>query len=145
MDRKKFNVEKYLAGNTNNIITNKELYKMAKKSKGLIIPFLGKLNSKVPFKIKQKRVINKLFFGNLKPYPATAGNPLFKKEIFEKVKFRQRDKRIWPSFVGRGADRDFNFQIAETFKNSIVVKVPLYMWRQDPKNFDFGKYEKYIY
>jgi glycosyltransferase involved in cell wall biosynthesis len=141
---KSFDVGKYLNDNPDNIITNKELYKMAKKTKGFIIPFLGKLNSKIPFEIKTKRVINKLFFGNLKPYPASGNCPLVKKDVFEKVKFRQRDKRVWPSFVGRGADRDFNFQVAETFKNSIVVKIPLYMWRQDPKDFNFKKIEKYI-
>ena len=141
---KSFDVERYLIDNPNNIITCKELYKIAKKSKGVIIPFLGKLNSKIPSEFKTKRIINKLFFGNLNPYPAAANSPLFKKEIIEKVKFRQRNYRIWPSFVGRGADRDFNFQVAETFKNSIVVKVPLYMWRQNPKDFNFNKFEKYI-
>lgn len=141
---KSFDAETYLIDNPNNIITCKKLYELAKKSKGFIIPFLGKLNSKIPFEFKQKRILNKLFFGNLKPYPAAANSPLFKKEVFDKVKFRSRDKRIWPSFVGRGADRDFNFQVAETFKNSVVIKVPLYMWRQDSKGFDFNKYKKYI-
>ncbi|PCI30371.1 hypothetical protein COB55_00180 [Candidatus Wolfebacteria bacterium] len=141
---KKFDVEKYLADNPDHITNSEELYKMAKKAKGIIIPFLGKLNSKIPFGLKTSRVINKLFFGNLDPYPAAANSPLFKKEIFKKVKFRQTQYRIWPSFVGRGADRDFNFQIAETFKNSVVIKAPLYMWRQDPNKFNFKEFEKYI-
>ena len=141
---KRFDVEQYFTNNQENIITAEEIYKMAKKSKGFIIPILGKLNSKIPFEFKTKRIINKLFWRNLQPYPAAANSPLFKKEIIEKVKFRKLQDRIWSSFTGRGADRDFNFQIAETFKNSVVVKIPLYMWRQDAKDFDFNKYEKYI-
>ncbi len=141
---KKFDVERYLADNPNYLIGPRELREMAKKTKGVMPKLLGRFHSKVPFSVKTARVLNKLFFGNLQPYPGAANSPLFKREVAEKVKFRPRDERVWPSFVGRGADRDFNFQVAETFRNSVVVKVPLYMWRQDPKGFDFGKYEKYI-
>ncbi len=141
---KKFDVERYLTDNPDYLIKPGELRRLAKKTKGILPKLLGKFHSKIPFKLKTARILNRLFFGKLNPYPAAANSPLFKKEVAEKVKFRPRDERVWPSFTGRGADRDFNFQVAETFGNSVVVKVPLYMWRQNSEGFDFGKYKKYI-
>jgi hypothetical protein len=80
----------------------------------------------------------------LESYPGTGNSPLFKRAVIEKVKFRQLKDRIWSSFTGRGADRDFNFQVAETFKNSITVYLPLYLWRVNKQNPRYEKYEKYI-
>ncbi|MFC1801919.1 glycosyltransferase family 2 protein [Patescibacteria group bacterium] len=121
-------INKFIKENKDIIIDSTTINKLAKKTKGVIIPFLGNFYKKIPFKIKTIRVINKLFFGSLEPYPASGNCPLVKKEVFEKVRFRQRDERVWPSFVGRGADRDFNFQVAETFKDNVIYKIPLYLW-----------------
>ncbi len=55
---------------------------------------------------------------------------MFKREVMEKVQFRKLKDRVWPSFMGRGADRDFNFQVAETFKNSYYFPIALYLWRK---------------
>lgn len=106
------------------------LYKLSQKSKGLVAKISPSLNAFIPFHYKRLRIINKLFFGSLAPYPGAGNSPLFKREVIEKVRFRKLSDRIWPSFMGRGADRDFNFQVAETFKNSYVFNLPLYLWRK---------------
>ena len=36
------------------------------------------------------------------------------------------------------ADRDFNFQVAEKFKNSYVFLIPLYLWRIKKENPRFA-------
>lgn len=108
-----------------------ELYALSQKTKGLIAKLSPTLNAHIPFYFKRRRIINKLFFGSLAPYPGASNSPLFRHEVIEKIKFRKLSDRIWPSFMGRGADRDFNFQVAETFKNSYVFPIPLYMWRRE--------------
>lgn len=142
---KKLNMEEIFEDEKDLIVPKEKISALAKKTKGIIIPFLGKLNSAIPFEWKRKRVINKLFFGSLEPYPGTGNSPLFRREVIEKVKFRPLKDRIWPSFMGRGADRDFNFQVAETFKNSYTFFIPLYLWRQDFKNDRYADYGKYLY
>lgn len=121
-----------------------DIVALARKTKGVLIPFLGPINKLIPFEWKRLRVINKLFFRALDPYPGTGNSPLFRREVIEKVKFRKLSDRIWPSFMGRGADRDFNFQVAETFKNSYTFFIPLYLWRQESQNELDYKYEKYL-
>lgn len=115
-----------------NIIGPNELYTLSQKTKGMVAKFSPTLNALIPFHFKRLRFINKLFFGSLAPYPGAGNSPIFKREVIEKVRFRKLADRIWPSFMGRGADRDFNFQVAETFKNSLVVPIPLYMWSREP-------------
>jgi glycosyltransferase involved in cell wall biosynthesis len=127
------------------MIGPKELSLLATAAKGILPKIIGKFHSSIDFEIKRSPVINKLFFGSLAPYPGTGNSPLFKREVIEKVRFRKLADRVWPSFTGRGADRDFNFQVAETFKNSYVFFVPLYMWRQREqneryKNIDLSKF-----
>ena len=107
-----------------------DIYKLSQKTKGLIAKMFPDLNVHIPFRFKRLRVINKFFFGSLAPYPGAGNSPLFKREVVDKVKFRKLSDRIWPSFMGRGADRDFNFQVAETFKNSYFFPIPLYLWRK---------------
>lgn len=130
---KKLDVQKFPESETK-IIGPEELYKMSQRSKGFVAKISKKLNAKIPFYIKRKRIINKLFFGTLENYPGPGNSPLFKREVIEKVQFRHLANRVWPSFMGRGADKDFNFQVAETFKNSHIVFVPLYLWRVNNTN-----------
>lgn len=113
------------------MIGPEELYALSQKTKGLIAKFSPALNARIPFHFKRRRVFNKFFFGSLAPFPGAGNSPLFKHEIIEKIQFRKLSDRIWPSFMGRGADRDFNFQVAETFKNSYVFPIPLYMWSRE--------------
>lgn len=122
-----------------------ELYILSQKSKGLVAKISRKINASIPFHFKRIRVMHRLFFGSLASYPGTGNSPLFTRAVIEKVKFRKLSDRIWPTFMGRGADRDFNFQVAETFKNSYVFFLPLYMWRQNRQNERYSDgLEKYL-
>ncbi|OIO20050.1 MAG: hypothetical protein CO029_00690 [Candidatus Magasanikbacteria bacterium CG_4_9_14_0_2_um_filter_41_10] len=64
-------------------------------------------------------------------YPLAASMPLFRRSVLGEVRFRQLYERVWPSGRGRGADRDFNFWLAETCKTSIGLEVPLVLWRHN--------------
>ncbi|HEU5114607.1 MAG TPA: glycosyltransferase family 2 protein [Candidatus Paceibacterota bacterium] len=144
---KRFNVEAFLKdrpiGETV-MVGPDEIMTLAEKTKGAAMAFLGPLRSKIDFEWKRARLINKAFFGSLDGYPGTGNSPLFKREVMEKVKFRSVNDRVWPSFVGRGADRDFNFQVAETFGQSYVFYIPMYLWRQDKQNERYGNLSPYI-
>jgi len=129
---KKLKVDRYLE--KSEMMGPDGLYAMSQRSKGLVAKMSPRLNRAVPFHFKRKRVVNKLFFGSLENYPGAGNSPLFRREVIEKVRFRPLKDRVWPSFMGRGADKDFNFQVAETFKNSHVFFVPLYMWRVRNRN-----------
>jgi hypothetical protein len=130
---KSFDAEKFLKDHPG-MVGPEELYALSQKTKGIFHKLFGNLHSKIDFELKRARVINKLFFGSLASYPGTGNSPLFKREVIDKVKFRKLADRVWPSFMGRGADRDWNFQVAETFKNSHVFFVPIYLWRQNKQN-----------
>lgn len=77
------------------------------------------------------------FFRAWDAYPCAGSNPLVRREVFEKVHFRPLWERTRPSKKGRGADRDFNFLVAETFQDSVAVKVPLVLWRVDSQNSEY--------
>ena len=112
------------------VLESKDLFELSQKTKGLVAKISPSFNKMVPFHIKRKRILHKLFFGSLTPFPGAGNSPFFKRKVIEKVMFRRLKERTWPSFMGRGADRDFNFQVAETFKNSFVIPIKLYMWRK---------------
>jgi len=134
----KFDVEKYLVKQKLEVVDPAQIKTITRRAKGVAYSLFGNLCSKVDFEIKRSRIINKLFFGTLEGYPGTGNSPLFKREVIKKVRFRNVDDRVWPSFTGRGADRDFNFQVAETFGKSYTVFIPLYMWRVDRQNGRYG-------
>jgi len=106
-----------------------EITRRARRAKGLLPTLLPSLSERISFKYKRMRILNKLFFGTLEPYPGAANNPFFRREVITGALFRPLSQRIWPSFMGRGTDRDFHFQVAERFKNSYFFDIPLYMWR----------------
>ncbi len=140
---RKLPVERVIQDNPDYVVGKGEINKLARKTKGIAMSLPVFLRSRIPFEVKRMRVINKLFFGSLAPYPCAGNTPLFKREILDRVRFRSSDERVWPTFVGRGADRDFDFQVAETFGNSIALKLPLYMWRvniQNPSWVDISRY-----
>jgi len=141
---KRLDEKRILREETETCIRKEDITALAKKTKGILIPVLGPLNSLIPFEWKRARLMNKLFFGSLEPYPGTGNSPLFKREVISKVKFRPLKDRVWPSFMGRGADRDFNFQVAETFQNSYTFFIPLYLWRQNRQNERYVEYKKYL-
>ncbi|MBI4098403.1 MAG: glycosyltransferase family 2 protein [Candidatus Magasanikbacteria bacterium] len=74
------------------------------------------------------------FFRAWDAYPCAGSNPLVRREVFEKVRFRPLWERTRPSQKGRGADRDFNFWVAEEFGDSIAAKIPLVLWRVATQN-----------
>jgi glycosyltransferase involved in cell wall biosynthesis len=119
------------------IMKPKDLYKMSQRSKGLVAKISLAVNRLIPFYVKRKRVLNKLFFGSLEDYPGAGNSPLFRREVVDAVRFRRLPERVWPSFMGRGADKDFNFHVAETFKNSYMFPIPLYLWRVDGENAQY--------
>lgn len=131
---KQFDYERFSKEHPIKIVKPHEIYTMATKAKGVFYKLFPSLGKYIPWSIKTSRFINKLFFGNLDPYPGSGNCPLFKRQVVDKCLFRPLPKRIWPSFTGRGADRDFNFQVAETFKNSYTFFVPAYLWRMNIKN-----------
>ena len=133
-DGKKLDVVKYISLNKNIVINPEEICALAKKTKGLIPSISEKLNSLISFSVKRQKFLNKIFWGSLESYPGIPGIPLFKREVIDRVKFCKRDERMWPSFTGRGADRDFSFRVAEKFKNSYVFLIPLYMWNVSKQN-----------
>jgi len=126
---KELQVKDYLDTIEDITVGPQELYRASQRAKGLVAKVSTRLNALIPFHIKRRRFIHRLFFGTLESYPGTGNSPLFKREVIDKVQFRSLKNRIWPSFMGRGADRDFNFQVAETFKNSYVFFIPAYLWR----------------
>lgn len=137
-------IEKIFQEKQDVIITSEEIEMLAQKTRGVILPLLGPIHANIPFEWKRARIINKLFFGSLDSYPGSGNCPLFTKQIAEKVLFRKLADRVWPSFVGRGADRDFNFQVAITFRNSMSFKLPLYLWRVERQNNGYGDYTHYL-
>ena len=116
------------------IITSENIIGMVKNSKGHLMNIFNGGHKLIPFPIKSFKFIEKFFFKSWEPYPCAGNNPLVKREVMEKIKFRTLNERIWPSRGGRGADRDFNFAVAEEFKNSISVRLPLYLWRVKNEN-----------
>lgn len=140
---KKLNVDQVIRDYPDYLVSKEEITRLAHESKGVAMNLPVFLRSRIPFEVKRLRLINKLFFKSLAPYPCAGNTPLFKREIFDRVQFRSSDERVWPTFVGRGADRDFDFQVAETFGNSIALRLPLYMWRvktQNPSWLDISRY-----
>ena len=135
--------EKYNCKSLNFPITDKEIISTEK-----ILELVEK-TKKGFFKIPIKRDWGKSIFGRImrkifyyldwkhrdwSSYPCTAGMPMLKKEVFEKCHFRQLYSRTRPSMKGRGVDRDFNFWVAETFRDSISFKIPLVLWRVKIQN-----------
>ena len=131
---KRLDTEKYRQNQSVRIYEPAELSTLAHKTKGFIPWLFPSLNHAIPFHLKRKRVIHRLFFGSLASYLGAGNSPLFTRAVIDRVQFRRLADRVWPSFMGRGADRDFNFQVAETFKNSYVFSIPLYLWRVKTPN-----------
>lgn len=142
---KTFDVAQWHADGRMKMIGPNELYRLSQSTKGIALKILGRHHSKIPFHWKRARLINKLFFGAVTSYPGVTGIPLFRRELIEKLRFRKLAEREWPSFMGRGTDRDFSFQVAEQFKKSYVFLIPLYLWRTKTNNIHYSKeVETYI-
>jgi len=118
-------------------VATDEILDLVHKTKGPLFSVLGTAYRKIPFVIKKQWPLEFLFFKSWAPYPCAGNCALVKKEVVGKVRFRPLSQRIWPSKRGRGADRDFNFQVAEVFRDSICLKIPLYLWRVKNQNSNY--------
>ena len=118
------------------LVTNSvQILDIARRCKGIIPSCLGWLHNRVSHNTRTYRVINRLFFGDLStPYPGAGNSTMIKAEIARKISFRPLTHRVWPSRRGRGADRDFNFNVAAIVGDSISVSLPLYLWRHNGEN-----------
>lgn len=132
-------VENFIKDNPNIIVSAEKILKLVKRTKGCLFSILGNFHQWIPFLLKKRGPLGSLFFKSWEPYPCAGNSPLIKKEVVNKIRFRPLTKRVWPSGRGRGADRDFNFQVAERFKNSICLKLPLYLWRVKTQNPNYLK------
>ncbi len=121
--------EEHLVNNTVQILD------IARRCKGIIPSYFGWIHDHVPHSVRTLRFINRLFFGDINTsYPGAGNSPMIKAEIARKILFRPLKQRVWPSRRGRGADRDFNFNVAEFVGDSISVNLPLYLWRHEGDN-----------
>ncbi|MDD5528235.1 MAG: glycosyltransferase family 2 protein [Patescibacteria group bacterium] len=119
------------------IITTKKILALARRTKPKLFPHPYPRSGAKNILEKILRKIDTKFLTSQYPYPCAASMPLFKKEILSRCRFRQAYERIRPSLKGRGADRDFNFWVAETFKSSIAIKTPLVLWRVKNQNSEY--------
>ena len=60
------------------------------------------------------------------PFPGSGSSVFFHKSI--KTRYRKLKERRWSSAKGRGSDRDFNFQVLESYQSSLLVDLPLVYW-----------------
>jgi len=117
------------------IMKSREIQLLANECRGVLSKHnLQGLFEWVPFRLKQHKVMGNLFFGSKTAYPGAANSVFFHHSVIDKIRFRPLGGRIWPSGRGRGADRDFSFNIAQSFGSSVFVDIPLYAWRT-PTNF----------
>lgn len=121
----------------NDVVSAEEILKLAIKTKrGFFKRPFGK-HEDFNFIEKFIRKVNRKIVGEISSYPCAAGTPLVKKVVFEKCHFRPLWERTRPSLRGRGADQDFNYWVAETFRDSIAFKIPLLLWRVKNQNKDY--------
>lgn len=119
------------------VISAQYLAERAQLTRGKVTQKGKRLYRYLPFAWKKIYWWRRFFFAAWDPYPCAGNSPLVKRDVFRKVHFRPLAERVWPSPRGRGADRDFNFQVAATFQNSICVRLPLYLWRVKTQNPDY--------
>jgi len=120
------------------IITTEDLLKLARKTKSRLFkhPFARNEKSK-NFLERVLRKINRKYLLDWTPFPGASGSFLLRKELFTKFKFRNPYERTRPSQKGRGKDRDLAFWLVESLKNSLALKVPLYLWRVKNQNSNY--------
>lgn len=142
---KKLDIQQITKGDTSTVMTGpKEIYDFMKRSKGVLMQNWFP-HDYIPFVFKKRLPTRPLFLYRTDPYPGTDGAPFFRRETITTVRFRPRDKRVWPSRSGRGVGRDHVLQLAETYNKNYSFKLPLYLWRtKTPDKNIIDQYQQYI-
>ena len=110
-----------------NIISTNELLKLLKNQNDLMSFLPSVIRKNFPLYFRQSYKLRKIIYPEpMNNFPACGESVFMHKSI--KTRFRSLKERRWSSAKGRGGDRDFNFQILETYKSSIVVDLPLVYW-----------------
>ncbi len=131
-------------GEKNVVTKSREILALARRCKGYIPSHFRWLHQRVPHRLRIRRIVNELFFGDLHaPYPGAGNSPMVRTDVAREIAFRPLSRRVWPSRRGRGADRDFNFAVAEHVGDSISVHLPLYLWRHNGSNHPAYSGEEY--
>lgn len=126
------------------VMTSQDIYSLAKGARGVLADLPDSIFSSIPFFVKRRKYIHRLFYRDLVSYPGAANSPMMKREYVLKAPARKLNTRRWPSLRGRGSDRDQNFNIAYSFKDSLFVDVPLYAWRTPTAFSDPYGIERYL-
>lgn len=136
-------VEKILREEKDIAIPPDTINAFAKNSKGLLMRGWFPCQY-VPFVFKKRLPTRPLFIRMKESYPGVDGAPFFSKKTIRDVRFRPRDKRVWPSLSGRGAGRDHVLQLAEKYGRNYSFKLPLYLWRTRELHNAYPGWEKYL-
>ena len=126
------NWQHYLQTIQPNLMNTNDILELALNQKGLLHNLPDAIYRLVPFRVKQSRFTQGLFYpphNHQLPYPNAANNPFFKANLVKSVRFNPLSIRRFPSMKGRGADKDFNFRLALDCQSSASIDIPLYGWR----------------
>jgi len=121
------------------LVDTKTILKLAQKNKKGFLKYPFSRNEEGNYLSSIVHRLDRKYLRSWDSYPLAASMPMFKKSVLEGVRFRQLYERVWPSGRGRGADRDFNFWLAQTCKTSIGVEIPLVLWRNRLENKKYIK------
>ena len=121
------------------LVDTKTILKLAQKNKKGFLKYPFSRNEEGNYLSSIVHRLDRKYLRSWDSYTLAASMPMFKKSVLEGVRFRQLYERVWPSGRGRGADRDFNFWLAQTCKTSIGVEIPLVLWRNRLENKKYIK------
>lgn len=143
---KKLDVDRLIRerGEKNIVIRAEEITALADKTRGPLMRYWW--HKYIPFSIKWFPYTRPLFFRSLESYPGADNSMMFRKEILAVARFRSRNERTWGVPSGRGSGRDFAFQVADIFKNSYSLKLPMYLWAVKSENEEYptANYNPYL-
>lgn len=118
-----------IESNLDNIETlnTEKLLKVLKKQNDLFAKLPLYIRKNIPLYIRQSFKLRSIIYPQpMDPYPGCGPSVFFHRTI--NTRYRSLKERKFSSVKGRGADRDFNFNVLETYKSSILINVPLYYW-----------------
>ena len=129
---RKLDWQRFLKEQNPTIIKFDKILRQGRSERGQLHNLPDWLYSAIPLRLKRSKYAMHLFYRKLDTetgYPGAANNPFIHTSLAQQARFRPISTRRWPSSRGRGADRDFNFQLAVKFGKSIYIDIPLYGWR----------------